>query len=187
MAQIVHELALDQHGYLTAEQARQAGVDHRALAMMCRRGTLIRSAQGLYRDPFVPETTLAPYMAATLWPQGSSAVLSHETALALYDVSDVNPAAIHLTIPRKHRVRRAPPPGYILHRQDLGRDEVTRFEGLPVTTFVRTLRDCYRTHLGPAFLTQAIVEGRRLGYLTPAVAERLEAELVSAAPSNRRT
>jgi predicted transcriptional regulator of viral defense system len=178
-AKTVHDLALDQHGYLTAAQARGAGVDHRALAMMCRRGTLIREAFGLYRDPLISVTRWAPYMAAALWPQRTHGVLSHETALALYDLSDVNPAVIHLTIPKAYRVRRAPPSWYRLHHDDLQPNEVTRLEGLPVTTVIRSLRDCHRAHLGPALLRQAIAEARRTGHLSPADADQLSEELLA--------
>ncbi len=38
-------------------------------------------------------------MEATLWPRGAHGALSHETALDLYGLSDVNPAKIHITVP----------------------------------------------------------------------------------------
>jgi predicted transcriptional regulator of viral defense system len=117
-------------------------------------------------------------MAAVLWPHGVPGVLSHETALALYDLSDVNPAAIHLTVPATHRLRRPPPAGYRIHHGDLRPDEITGLEGLPITTVVRTLRDCREAHLGPALLRQALEEARRVGHLNAAAADQLEAELL---------
>ena len=61
---------------------------------------------GLYRlDPF-PAHALDSYRKATLWPYGVEGVLSHETALDLYELSDVNPAMIHITVPKRYRLRR---------------------------------------------------------------------------------
>lgn len=178
----IHELALDQHGYVTTEQARKAGVDHRALAMMSRRGTLIREGWGLYRDPLVADTKWTPYMAAVLWPHGTRGILSHETALTLYELSDVNPAVYHLTVPKAYRVRRTPPAYYRLHRDDLRPDEITKIEGLPVTTVARTILDCHRTHLGPALLRQAISQAVDRGHLSRAEADHLVAEILVGPP-----
>jgi len=177
----VHAIALEQHGVFTVEQARDAGVKTPALVMMVRREKLEGLAYGLYRDPGAPETRLTPYMAAVLWPRGTTGVLSHETALALMELSDVNPAAIHLTVPKKHRPRRRqPPPGVVLHFADLDTADVGSAEGLPVTTAARTIHDCAAAHIGPALLRQALDEGRRKGWLKDAEANGLTAELTAA-------
>ena len=179
----VLELAADQHGYFTTEQAEEVGVGHRTLAMMCRRGSLVREAHGLYRDPLFPTTRWGPYMAAALWPRGVRGVLSHETALSLFELSDVSPGRIHITVPRAHRTRRELPRAYQLHRADLPQGDITTYEGLPVTTVARTLRDCHMSHLGPALLRQALEDARRLGYLAPKQVGALERELLSELPA----
>lgn len=51
------------------------------------------------------------YMAAALWPQGIQGVLTHDTALDLWDVSDVNPAKIHITV-RADTARSERSPGH---------------------------------------------------------------------------
>lgn len=173
----VHELALDQHGYFTAEQAREVGVNPQAVVMMCRRGTIERAAHGVYYDRLVPATPLAPYMAAVLWPHGVRGVLSHETALDLLGLSDVNPDKIHITVPKGFRVRRLIPTQYVLHNAELGRKDVTRVEGIPVTTALRTIWDCRAAHVSPALLRQAIEDGVRTGRLAPRDAIRLEDDL----------
>lgn len=162
----IHDLTLDQFGYFTTEQAREAGVDPHAVLMMYRRGTLERIAQGLYRNPLVPTTTLGPYMAAALWPQGVRGVLSHQTALELLGLSDADPGKIHLTLPKAFRVRRMTPDQYILHHADLAPSDVTAVEGIPVTTAARTIRDCHADHIGPALLRQAIEDGLQNGRLS---------------------
>lgn len=174
----VHELALEQHGVFTSAQARELGVDPRTIWAMADRGRLRRRSFGVYQDLGAPETRWTPYQAAVLWPQGVSAVLSHETALSLMDLSDVNPSRIHLTVPSGHRVRRREVPHAItLHRADLQEEDIGSIEGVPVTKAARAIRDCARTHIGPALLRQAIEDGVRTGWLSRADAEVLRREL----------
>ena len=172
-----HEVALDQHGLVTTQQAREHGVDPRTIVMMAKRGRLRRLTHGVYQDLGAPETRWTPYMAAVLWPQGTRGVLSHATALALMDISDVNPGAIHLTVPTGFRTHRAHPAGMVLHRADLDRADVTDIEGLPVTTAARAIRDCAAAAIGPAFLHQAIDDARAHGWLRGTDADALIAEL----------
>lgn len=94
--------------------------------------------------PVPPER--ARFWEAILWPQqrddDPQAVLSHETALALWGLSDVNPSKIHITLPKTERLRRRPPRVVNLHKANLTKKDVTLHEGLPITTVERTLRDC---------------------------------------------
>lgn len=175
----VHELALNQFGVFTAAQAKAAGVDHRALAMMCRRGTLIRKAYGLYQSRLVPAHRLTQYMAAALWPLEVQGVLSHETALELFEISDVNPAKIHITVPKAFRIRRAIPSHYVVHHADLPAEDIANVEGVPVTKAARAISDCHATHLGPALLRQAVKDGRRLGWLRADEVAALEKEVLA--------
>lgn len=174
----VHELALEQHGVFTPAQAAEAGVRGTALTMMVNRGRLVRIAHGLLRDPGTPISRWTQYAAAVWWPYGVTGVLSHETALAILDLSDVNPARLHVTVPKAHRSRRRPLRGMVLHHADLAQDEIMSVEGLPITTAWRTIRDCAETHLGPALLRQAIEEARSKGYLTEREAGRLRDDVL---------
>lgn len=148
-----------------------------ALVMMTKRGTLERVSRGVYRLIDFPAQPLAQYMQATLWPYGRRGVLSHETALSLWELSDVDPAKVHITIPADFRVQRVIPAYLVVHRDNLSSDDVTRLEGMPITTPSRTIHDCIRTHLGPALVSQAIDEARRGGLLDAATATDLSREL----------
>jgi predicted transcriptional regulator of viral defense system len=162
----VLELATDQYGYVTAEQARLAGIKPMALVMMAKRETVERVDHGLYRVGMVPPHPLADYRAATLWPLRHVGVLSHETVLELLELADVNPHRMHVTLPRHFRIRRTIPRRYVIHHADLLTAEITLHEGIPITTAKRAIRDCHATSVGPALLRQAIQNGRRAGYLT---------------------
>jgi predicted transcriptional regulator of viral defense system len=170
------ELASDQYGYLSQDQAVKAGFRRGVLVDMQRRGRVTRVAQGLYRFNAFPHDQLDLYMEATLWPLGARGVLSHETALDLYEISDVNPRLVHLTLPLKHRISREVPKLYQLHFESLESLEVSCREGLPITTVERTLRDCHRAHSRRDLLAQALQRARARGMLSAATVEALVAD-----------
>lgn len=176
----VYELAAEQNGYLTTAQARGVGVSRDALKKMQTRGTLERVSHGVYRLVHFPASPLNQYVEATLWPSPARAVISHETALSIYGLSDTNPATVHITLPRTWRKRRKVPKYLEIHRLDLGDSDVNIYEGVPVTTPERTIRDCHAAHLGAALIRQAIADGRRSGHLRVRQAQKLERELLGA-------
>ncbi|HEX6038847.1 type IV toxin-antitoxin system AbiEi family antitoxin domain-containing protein [Longimicrobium sp.] len=174
----IYDLASEQNGYFTAVQARLAGITKQAIHNLTTRGSLERVSHGLYRLVHFPDGPMDPYVEATLWPLSIRGVISHETALALYGLSDANPARIHLTVPRTWRLRREVPKRLALHHIDLHEDDVNIYEGVPVTTPERTIRDCDAARLGAALVRQAIVDGRRTGHLRVRQAQKLERELL---------
>jgi predicted transcriptional regulator of viral defense system len=160
------EEATGQYGYVTADDARAAGLDPAQLRVMSHRGLVEHVAHGVYRFPIVPTTPLDQYMEAVLWPR-TTALLSHETALDLHGLCDVNPADIHITVPADHRVRRDVPGMYQLHRRDLDPADVTLHEGIPIVTVYRAIRDGIEARLGGHLIDQAIDTARRRGLLAP--------------------
>lgn len=160
------EAANGQYGYVTADDARAGGVDPAFLRVMAHRGLLERTARGVYRFPIVPATALDQYMEAVLWPR-TKAVLSHETALDLHDLCDVNPARIHITVPAGYRLRRIVPPMYQLHERDLDDSDVAMHEGIPIITVYRAIVDGIEANIGGHLLDQAVRTARARGLLAP--------------------
>jgi predicted transcriptional regulator of viral defense system len=160
---LIAEIAADQHGYVTLQDAVAAGVSGVTLARMAQRGTLERASQAVYRVPLIPADELDELMRAVLWPRGVRGVLSHQTALELHGLSDVNPSKIHLTVPRAHRVQRTVPAGYMLHREDLASEDVTAHDGIPIVMPTRAVLQTHAAGLGPALIAQAIQDGRGKG------------------------
>jgi len=158
------EVAVGRYGYVTPADARALGIDPVQLRLMHHRGALRRVARGVYRFPVVPVTALDQYMEATLWPAVPT-VLSHETALDLHDLCDVNPARIHISVPAGYRVRRDVPKMYVVHRRSLPQEDVTLFEGVPVVTVRRAILDGIGADLGANLIDQAIDTARRRGLL----------------------
>lgn len=159
------EFANGQYGYVTPEDARSRGVDPAQLRLMHHRGVLEWVAHGLYRFPVVPSSPLDQYMEAVLWSR-TPAQLSHETALDLHDLCDVNPAQIHLTVPAAYRLRRHIPAAYRLHRRDLSAGDITRHEGVPIVTVRRAILDGIEAGLGGHLIDQALETTRRRGLLS---------------------
>lgn len=171
------ELAADRFGLVTLPDAQRVGYEPGTLVKLAARGQLERISRGIYRVPFLPGGEMAAYMAATLWPQGAPGVLTHETALDLWNVSDVNPAKIHLTVPRSHRPQRAIPSAYAIHREDLDPSEVTAIEGVPTVKLTRAIRQCAAAHLGGDLLDQALRNGRARGLISAEEHDHLVREL----------
>jgi predicted transcriptional regulator of viral defense system len=166
--------AQQQYGYLTPDDARELDIDPAQLRLMAARHTLERIGHGLYRMPMVPVTPLDAYMEAVLWA-GLRGVLSHETALDLHELCDVNPSAIHLTVPGGFRTRKAVPAIYRLHRLDLDPAEIGWHEGIPIVTPERAILGGIDQALGWQLIDQAIETARERGLIAKPVADRLTA------------
>jgi len=186
----LYELADGQAGYFTAGQARESGLHQVRLAQLHKSGDIERVTRGVYRLTRYPVSPLGQYMEAALWPQvrrpDARGVISHESALAVYGLSDASPAKVHLTLPEDFRIRRAVPKRLTLHYADLKPREVRQVEGVPVTTAARAIRDAHAAHLGPALIRQAITDGRRTGHLTLDDADHLEHELLGVKPRPKK-
>jgi predicted transcriptional regulator of viral defense system len=86
---------------------------------------------------------------------GPDSTISHENALALYDLTDVIPSEVHVTVPRTASRRRN---GIRLHTSHITPAEITTRDGLPVTTVTRTIADVARSGLAEEHVQQAIRE-----------------------------
>jgi predicted transcriptional regulator of viral defense system len=187
---VLYEIAEGQSGFYTAAQARAAGLRQIRLVQLAQHGDIERESRGVYRFTRFPMSRLGHYMAAVLWPQVRRpdvvGVVSHQSALSIHGLSDVNPARIHLTLPATVRLRRQVPKVLVIHYADLAPDDVERVEGVPVTTPARSIRDAHASHLGADIVGTAIADGRRSGALGLAEADALERELLGTTPQRRR-
>lgn len=132
-----------QGGYVTARQARKAGFGYSHLAYHVGAGNLERAGHGLYRLPEVPRSPHDQLVRLVLWSRGRDdrpqAVVSHDTALALHELSDALPPRVHLGVPPGFRKRA--PRGCVLHTARLAGGDTEAWEGLRITTPLRTLVD----------------------------------------------
>jgi predicted transcriptional regulator of viral defense system len=104
-------------------------------------------------------------MLAVLWTGAPEAVLSHDTALDAYEVSDINPTSIHITVAKKRRIARQGGEGYTLHHQDLTDNQKTWWEGIPIVTLYTAIGQGIASKVPTYLLRQAIERGHQLGLL----------------------
>lgn len=176
---ILFERAFDQHGFVTADDARVLGVDRQRLVDMERRGTLERVARGLYRFKAIPHGDRDQLMEAVLWPRRTRGVLSHATALDLHDLCDINPVKIHITVPRRYRINREAPAVYAIHHRDLEDADRAVLDGLPTVTPRRAILDAIEAHVDPKLVEQAVDTARRRGLVRKESLSALEARVES--------
>ncbi len=155
------EIVSEQQGYFTARQARACEFAWDLLAYHTRAGRFIRVRRGLYRFRDYPSSPREEVMAAWLSVGKDVAVVSHESALDLLDLSDVIPDAVHLTVPRSKR-HLPSLPGVTIHTttRPLEPRDVTTRDGIRLTTAARTILDTAEAGIAPEqvelALTQAI-------------------------------
>lgn len=170
------DVAVDQHGFITARDLTALGIDAAHLRKWRARGQIDRATHGVYRFPQVPATPLDPYAQATLWPAGRG-VLSHHTALELHELCDVNPERIHVTVPAGYRPRRADGERYVVHHEDLRDTEVTWHDGVRIVTPAVAIRQGIDARVPTHLLRQALTAAKRHGRAPPEVLAGLTARL----------
>jgi predicted transcriptional regulator of viral defense system len=157
--------AYQQGGYFNAGQARAHAVSRQLLEHHLRRGRFARVRRGLYRVQGFPTAEHDDMREAWMAVAMDDALLSHESALALLDLSDTIPDAVHLLVPRRHRGLRLPS-GVILHTRRDSEDPATVWrDGLPLTAPARTLLDV-ADRLQPEQMSMAVKQALRRGLLT---------------------
>lgn len=157
----LQELAFVQAGYFTAAQALEVGYSYQAQKYHVDHGNWIRVDRGLLRLPGWPPAADDSYARWTVWSRGLG-VISHDSALAVHQLSDANPRRVHLTVPPGFR---ATDDAVVTHLGELDTVDVENRGAWRVTTVERTLQDV----AGAA--TQEIVDD--------AVADALDRELVT--------
>jgi predicted transcriptional regulator of viral defense system len=159
-------LASQQAGYFTAGQATASGFSRPLISHHVRKGTFIRVRRGLYRLTRFPSSPYEEVIAAWLGFDSEKAVVSHDTALQLFDLADVVPTKIHLTAPRSYRSRKAPS-GVIVHtvlKPD--RNGSTMRHGIRVSTPARAIADAAAYGIAPEQIIRAAKEALRRGLVT---------------------
>lgn len=138
-AQVIADIAARQHGVVSTGQLRWAGLSRSAISDWAQAGRLHRLYRAVYAVGHTNLSAEGRWLAAVL-TCGEGAVLSHQSAAALWGISPRCPPTVHVTVP-SHNGRRKRD-GIRLHRSaTLTPADVTRRRNIPVTTHARTLSD----------------------------------------------
>ncbi|MDE0118562.1 MAG: type IV toxin-antitoxin system AbiEi family antitoxin domain-containing protein [Bdellovibrionales bacterium] len=166
-SEILYQVAEEQKGLFTARQAVQAGYDERNHPYHVKSGNWIREQRGIYRlknFPYSPDSQLSLW---SLWSCNRvgeiQGVYSHETALQIYDLSDLSPSKLHMTVPIDFRRRAQVSNILVLHKNDLKPSEWRTIAGYRVTNPTRTLFDILHSDISKRFVNQVIREGLSRG------------------------
>lgn len=173
----LREIALDQHGFVTRSQAYNEGVSKGALAMLVKRGRLERVACGVFRVPYMPSDGNDQLMLAVLWTGSPEAALSHETALALYELGDVNPSVVHVTVEKGRRINRRGGEAYCLHSETIPPNDTGWWQGIPVVKPALAIDQCIQWGTPTYLLEQAVEEGVKKRLVNRLEAEKLRRKL----------
>jgi hypothetical protein len=106
-----------------------------------------------------------------LWSRNRSGepegVYSHQTALSIHELSDVNPAKLHMTVPSTFRRSARVPKILVLHRASLNENDIEKRQGFAVTRPLRAIADLVAVEsTSHDIVEQALTEGRQRGLIT---------------------
>lgn len=158
----IQELAFGQAGYFTAAQAREIGYSYQAQKYHVDHGNWTRVDRGLFRLPGWPSHPEDTYVRWVLW-SGGRAVVSHASALAVHELSDVNPPHIHLTVPTDFR---AGDDAVVTHSESLRDNDVESRGAWRITTVERTLADVAGGDLSQELIDSAVADALDRGMTT---------------------
>lgn len=175
---VLRELAETQNGLLTRQQAlADLQLTAGAIDNLVAHGRLERVAHGIYRYPYLPGVSDEQFQVALLRTGDPDAALSHETALQLHEISDVNPARYHVTVAERRRIRRNDNDRYVVHAGRLTAQQVTWWHQMRIVTPSTAIEQCIEYGTPTYLLRQAIERGRRTGAVRSGDAGRLGAAL----------
>jgi hypothetical protein len=171
-------IATRQHGVVSVEQLREAGLDEAAVRRRVEAGRLHRLHRGVYAVGHRSLSWRGRWLAAVL-AAGDGAVLSHTSAVALWGFLRPIQGPAHVTVDAA--VRRKQRPGIVVHRsRRLTARDITRRHGIAVTNPSRTIEDVRGTiepYLFRRALRQAELAGHRVPHLSLVKRSRSDLEM----------
>lgn len=172
------EIADRQQGYFAAGQAKECGYYDSHFQRYLSSGEWIKVGRGLYRLSRYPLSDRPDLIEWCLWSRNKQGeiqgVWSHETALDLYELCDIMPAKLHLTVPHNFRKSISIPSVLKIYYIDLEKKDFTEQQGYRITTPIKTLLDLAETRqISDDLLKQAVVEGRKKGIFPKHLIESL--------------
>jgi predicted transcriptional regulator of viral defense system len=165
------ELAQQQQGNFTTKQAKAAGFAENTHPYHVQAGNWIREHRGIYRLALFPATDRPDLALWSLWSSNRKeeveGVYSHQTAISLFNLSDLNPAKLHMTVPRGFRRNSEIPGILVLHYADLPASDVQTGPGYKITRPLRTILDLIESgEVERNFIRQALTQAVDRGMIT---------------------
>jgi predicted transcriptional regulator of viral defense system len=156
-------LALAQGGYFDRRDAQEHEIGDDLLSYHVGTGRFERTSPGIFRLTLAPIARHDDLLFAWVW-SNYRATISHESALALYELSDVMPGRVQITVPPTFGRQTDL---FDLHWASLREEEVTTYDGLPTTVPARSIVDAASAGTGPEQIEQAIQQAIERALATP--------------------
>ena len=162
--ELLYQVAESQQGLFTARQAVLAGYDERNHPYHVKSGNWIKEHRGIYRLKNFPYSPDSQFSLWSLWSCNKKGeiqgVYSHETALQIYDLSDLSPSKLHITVPISFRKGSSIPDILVLYKKTLKPSEWQTIADYRVTTPIRTLFDIVHSgDISEDFINQTVRVG----------------------------
>jgi predicted transcriptional regulator of viral defense system len=173
------EIAEGQQGFFTAKQAKAAGFAENTHPYHVQVGNWVREHRGIYRLALFPPAEHPDLVKWALWSKNRDEVMegaySHQTALSLYELSDLNPAKLLMTVPAHFRRSSEIPGILVLHYADLAAEDIQVARGFKYTRPLRTILDLIEADsVERTFLRQALRQALHRGLITRSEVKRVK-------------
>ena len=167
----LYDIVEVQQGFFTTKQAKMAGFAENTHTYHVQVGNWIREHRGIYRLALFPPTDRPDLVLWALWSRNRDekieGVYSHQTALSLHELSDLNPSKLHMTVPMRFRRNSEIPGILVLHYADLSPTDVETVQGFRFTRPLRTIVDLIQADtVERGFIRQAIRQALQRGLIT---------------------
>jgi hypothetical protein len=170
-SQRLFDLAEQQQGFFTTKQAKAAGFAENTHPYHVQAGNWIREHRGIYRLAKFPISDRPDLVLWSLWSRNRTEKIegaySHQTALSLHELSDLNPAKLHMTVPTHFRRNSDIPGIVVLHYDNLPASEIQAGPGYRYTRPLRTILDLIDSDaVERTFVRQALRQAVESGLVT---------------------
>lgn len=176
-------------GIFTAQEAHRCGYSTQLIAHHVKSGTFVRLGRGVYRLSLFPSDHLDGLVSALVRVDPEHAIVSHESALQLHELSEVSPDAYELTLPREQRYRGSRarhPAGVKIHTAArIDPKDIVNVGGIRATSPARSIVDAATSSMDPKLVRSAVFDALRKLKATPS--QILDAAERNAGPAIRRT
>src|SRR5437588_9820009 len=165
------QIAEQQQGFFTTKQAKAAGFAENTHPYHVQVGNWLREHRAIYRLALFPTTDRPELVLWALWSRNRNeeveGVYSHHTALSLYDLSDLNPAKLQMTVPTDFRRNSDIPSILVLHYADLPESDIQTAQGFRFTRSLLTILDLIEDGtVERNFMRQALKQAVNRGLIT---------------------
>ncbi len=165
------DVAEEQQGFFTTKQARAAGFAENTNPYPVQIGNWIREYRGIYRLALFPASDRPDLVLWSPWSRNRQEVIegvfSDQRALSLHELSDLNPAKLHMTAPKRFRRNSEIPGILVLHHRDLPESDVQIGPGYKYTRPLQTILDLIETGaIEPAYTVHALRQAVERGLIT---------------------